>query len=316
MKRISLLLLLLSFVVLSCVSCGNRPANEDEKISVVCTSFAQYDWVCEIIGEKTDIFDVKFITDSGVDMHSYQPTANDIIEIAECDILISVGGVSEKWIDEAADKAGNGITHLKLTDMMGDGIMCVSDDHDHGHDSSHSIDEHVWLSLKNAMIFCKEIGKVISLADKENSEYYLTNTEKYIKELSEVDEIVTEFISSSPRDTVVMADRFPFRYTLRDYGIKYFAAFEGCSSDSEVTFETVINLAEVIDRLGLRAVLVTDDSDEKIAEAVISNSKSENIEIYKLDSMQSVSAEDIKSGMTYLSVMVENLALIHDALIV
>lgn len=309
--RFKCFLLLIIAVLFALSACDNDVASNDGKISIVCTAFPQYDWVKEIVGEKSELFNVTYITDNGVDMHSYQPTADDIINISDCDILISVGGISEGWIDDAVKNNPNDRrVHIKLIDLMGDGIMYAGDGH------SHTIDEHVWLSLKNAVIFCEEICNLICEKDSENAEYYSENTKRYTEDLNYIDRVSEEFFASSPRDTVIIADRFPFRYTLRDYGIKYCAAFEGCSSDSEVTFETVIHLSEMIDNMDIKAVLITDDSDGKIADAVISNTKHKEIEIYKLNSMQSVSASDVKNGMRYIEAMRDNLALIHGALIV
>ena len=311
MMRFRYFLLLVVAALFSLSACNNTEAPDDGKISVVCTAFPQYDWVREIVGENSGIFDITYITDNGTDMHSYQPTADDIIKISDCDILISVGGTSEGWIDDAVkNNPKSERVHLKLMDLAGDSIMHVGENH------GHSADEHVWLSLKHASVFCKEICSENCKRDRKNEEYYSENAERYIQDLNYIDKVAEEFIASSPRDTVIFADRFPFRYTLHDYGIKYCAAFEGCSSDSEVTFDTVIHLSEMIDNMDIKAILVTDDSDGKIAEAVISNTNNIEIEIYKLNSMQSVSAADVKNGMRYIEVMRDNLALIHGALIV
>ena len=175
--------------------------------------------------------------------------------------------------------------------------------------------DRLWSADSAFSLYASRIGSTDKLT-KALEEYYSENAERYIQDLNYIDKVAEEFIASSPRDTVIFADRFPFRYALHDYGIKYCAAFEGCSSDSEVTFDTVIHLSEMIDNMDIKAILVTDDSDGKIAEAVISNTNNKEIEIYKLNSMQSVSATDVKNGMRYIEVMRDNLALIHGALIV
>lgn len=302
------IIVMMALLLMILTSCNTVYTADDGNFSVVCTAFPQYDWVRHI-ADGSDKLDVTYLADNGTDMHSYQPSAEDIIKIADCDVLISVGGTSEKWIDDAAvNNPKSGRIHLRLTDILGNDVMTIHD--------GHPVDEHVWLSLRNAIKFCGSICEALSKVDEENAELYRINTKKYTDDLDYVDRVAAEFIASAPRDTIVVADRFPLRYTLRDYGIKYHAAFEGCSSDSEVTFETVIHLSETVDLMNIGAVITMDDSDGKIAEAVISNAKNEDIEIYKLNSMQSVSAEDIKNGIDYISVMRDNLALIHGALII
>ncbi len=314
MKR-NLFVLALIFSLIFLFSCASYKTDKNDKIQIVCTSFAQYDWVREIVGENTNKFDIVYLCSNGVDFHSYQPSFEDIAKISECELLITVGAASEEWVYDALENSKDGKKkHIRLTDVVAGDLMYIDEEHDDHHHSS--VDEHVWLSLKNAQVFCRNIAQAISELDKDSAEYYFENTERYIGELSELDRITSEFIKSAPRDTVVFADRFAFRYTLRDYGVKCFSAFDGCSSDSEVSFETIAFLSQKIDELGLRTILTADGSNKKIAKAVSLNTKTKDQQISELDSMQSVSLKDIKNGQTYISVMKNNLALIHSALCV
>lgn len=324
MKSVKLtVVFLLSTIILFLTSCfAPEQRNDNQKISVVCTMFPQYDWVREIVGDNADIFDIVCLSDNGVDMHSYQPTVDDIVEISECDILISAGGNAEKWIRDALETTHNkSIRHIELIELLGDGIIfmdgtdgCECDSENNNHVHSFQADEHVWLSLRNAVKFCEEIAVAIGECDPENAEYYTENSKEYIEKLYELDSSTAKSVSSAPRDTLIIADRFPFRYAVRDYGINYYAAFEGCTADSEVSFETVAFLSQKADELNVKVIFVSDGSDRELAQAVSRNTTSNSHRIIELNSMQSVSQKDIKNGMTYLSVMQNNFALIQSAL--
>ena len=175
-------------------------------------------------------------------------------------------------------------------------------------------DEHIWLSLKNAETASSAICDALCEADPDNSELYKANLETYLKKLSSLDEKYTESISKMKNKTLIFGDRFPFRYLVDDYGLEYFAAFKGCSSETDASFKTITYLAGKLDELDASSVLVLEGSNRRIAEAIIQNTKGRNQKILTLDSMQSVSAEDIKNGATYLGIMEDDLKVIEEAL--
>ena len=175
-------------------------------------------------------------------------------------------------------------------------------------------DEHVWMSLKNAVLFCQEITEVLSEKDEKNSEIYRENCEKYTARLKELDKEFAEVVSSAEKKVCVVADRFPFAYLAEDYGIECFAAFPGCSSETNATFQTVILLADKIKEFGLKTVVVTENTTGATASAVAETSGVKNIKTVVLDSMQSVSLEDAKKGVTYVSIMESNLKALSEIL--
>ena len=175
-------------------------------------------------------------------------------------------------------------------------------------------DEHVWLSLRNAELECQEIEKQLSALDPENQQIYEENLNSYLAKLQELDGKYQDVVNNSTMHTLLFADRFPFRYMVDDYGLDYYAAFVGCSAETEASFETITFLAGKIDELGLHTVLTIEKSDQKIARTVIENTKNKDQQILALDSMQSTTSEDVKNGTTYLSTMDSNLEILKQAL--
>lgn len=312
MKKI--LFLVMCFVTaLAMMSCGDVSSENDGKLDIVCTSFAQYDWVKNIIKDSENV-NLTLLNRNGTDIHSYQPSADDIIKISECDILISVGGSGDKWALDAAERAESvtAISLLELTDYDGNHGKLLSHDHDsecdHSHvDSSETADEHIWMSLKNAVFFTEEITEVICSKATENSELYKSNSGNYVNLLKQLDGAFEATVSKHENPVIVVADRFPFLYLTNDYGIECFAAFPGCSADTDASPETIIRLSDAVDHHGLSFVAVTENTTGKTAKAVIDNTSEKNQRTVVIDSMQAVSEKDIKNGVTYLGTMKKNL---------
>jgi len=187
--------------------------------------------------------------------------------------------------------------------------------HDHEDESEHKhLDEHVWLSLKNARFFCREIANKLCDKDTENKDKYLANASAYIEKLSDLDVKYKEAVSNSTGKTLLFGDRFPFRYLVDDYNLDYYAAFSGCSAETEAGFETITFLSNKVDELGLTCVLKIEGTKHNIAETIIANTKSKNQKVLTMNSMQSITSNDVKNGTTYLSVMEQNLEVLKDAL--
>ncbi len=302
-----------------------------EKVKIVCTTVPQYDWAREIIGENTEQFELTLLLDRGVDLHSYQPTAEDIARIGLADIFIYVGGESEAWVEDALKEAANeDMKVINLLDTLGGAVkeeeivpgMQAEHDHEeeeegeegHHHEGEAEYDEHVWLSLKNAEIFVEAIAGTIQIAEPENAERYLENSKAYGEQLDQLDQQYRQVVQSARFDTVLFGDRFPFRYLTDDYDINYYAAFAGCSAETEASFETITFLSEKIDELELGSILVIESSDQKIAETINQNTDNKDKKILVMNSLQSVTGTDIKNGFTYIKAMQDNLEVLKAAL--
>ncbi len=316
-------------LITGCSTTEKKAANSEnkDKLKIVTTIFPAYDWVYQIAGNKADI---TMLLDKGVDLHSYQPTADDIIKISNCDMFIYVGGESDEWVHNTLESASNDkMVVINLLDVLGDSAKEEElaegmeaehehDEEDEGHDKNEEeeieYDEHVWLSLKNAVFFCGYISDKLCEINPENKDFYIANSEAYIDELNTLDKKYDDAVKGSKIKTLLFGDRFPFRYLTDDYGLSYYAAFSGCSAETEASFETIVFLAEKTDELGLNSILQIESSNGSIAETVKDNTKSKNQNILTMNSMQSVTAKDVENGLSYIKIMENNLDILKAAL--
>ena len=501
MKKITALLLALFMLVGALAGCGKQnDTNQTDKLSIVTTIFPEYDWVREILGEKADNAEITMLLDNGVDLHSYQPTADDIVKISDCDLFVYVGGESDGWVKNALKSAANrNMKVINLLEVLGDSVKTEEtvegmqeDGHDHGHsheeqltendikdrtlsdfagawkslhpyllngdldkfcqhraeededssttkdtylekykaswqcdaekisisgntitftygdgktvsaeytyagyqpkrndegeirsvryqfettsadapkyvqfndhghepgeaehfhiyfgndgfdalmsaktnpffvkdtlsvedildelmghDHGEEADEHVWLSLKNAKTLVGAISNALQEFDPDNKDTYATNAAAYIEKLSALDGAYQSAVDGAAHKTVLFGDRFPFRYLVDDYGLRYYAAFAGCSAETEASFETVSFLAKKVDELGLPCVLTIEGAQHRIAETIVQNTAGKKQKVLTMDSMQSTTSKDVANGATYLSVMEKNLSVLKEAL--
>jgi len=315
--------LLLTFVLFLSLCPVSGLAEEAGKIRVVTTIFPIYDWVREIAGD-TGSTEITLLLDSGVDLHSFQPSAQDILKVATCDLFIYVGGESDEWAEDALAEAVNpDRTVISLVEALGEnakaeeiveGMEAEEEEGEEGEEEEAEIDEHVWLSLRNAQVFTSAIADALAQKDPANADSYKSNAEAYGAKLAALDAAYAEAVDSAAHKTLLFGDRFPFRYLTDDYGLTYYAAFVGCSAETEASFETVIFLAKKTDELQLPAVLTIEGRDHRIAETIIGSTADKNQKLLTLDSMQGTTANDIVQGATYLKIMEDNLAVLKEAL--
>ena len=321
MKKI--LALLLALWIPAAVLSGCAPQDDSaasNKLNIVTTIFPAYDWVREILGDETDRAEITTLLDSGVDLHSYQPTVDDIVKISNCDLFLYVGGESDGWVDDALKNAPNKDRKvIRLLDVLGDSAKAEEtvegmQEEEHDHEEEAEYDEHIWLSLKNAQMLVAAISKALQESDPARKDTYAANAAAYAEKLSALDGEYRAAVDSGKYKTLLFGDRFPFRYLADDYGLDYYAAFPGCSAETEASFETVSFLAGKMDALGLPCVLTIEGTQHKIAETIVQNTAQKNQQILTMDSMQAVTANDAASGVSYLSIMEKNLSVLKKAL--
>lgn len=329
MSSLAILLGILSISIpLAGVRTAEAGTTEDsgKKLKIVTTIFPEYDWTRAILGAQMDDVDLTMLLDNGTDLHSFQPAVKDIMKVSGCDLLIYVGGESDQWIEDALESAQNkNMKTINLMEVLGDSIKeeetvegMQGSEHEHEHDhedeDEKEYDEHVWTSLRNASMICDAIAETLEEMDPENKEVYASNAAAYQEKLSNLDTEYQNTVDSAKQNTLLFADRFAFRYLVDDYGLNYYAAFSGCSAESEASFKTVTFLAEKLDELGLKTVLTIEKSDDRIAQTVIENTETKDQKILELNSMQSITSDEIADGVTYLSVMEDNLDVLKEAL--
>lgn len=302
MKKIFILLFTL-LTAINFSACGNDKPAQNNKIKVVATIFPIYDWTREIIGDNQN-FELTLLMDKGVDLHSFQPSAQDIMKISDCDVFIYVGGESDEWVDDALKNSKHkNMVVVNLMDALGNKIL------QENHDGHIENDEHIWLSLKNAQILCDAIENSLEKAAPDDNSDLKKNLDAYKSELAALDKKYSEIIAASHGKILLFGDRFPFRYLTDDYGLKYFAAFAGCSAETEASFQTIKFLAEKVDEFNLPCVMTIEGTNHKIAETIIANTAQKNQKILILNSMQSKIDSE-----TYLSIMEKNLSVLKEAL--
>lgn len=321
MKKITAVLLSILLMISALTGCGGAQNNHAD-IKVVATVFPIYDWVREIVKDDVDI-KLDMLLDNGADLHSYQPSATDIVNISDCDVFIYVGGESDKWVSDVIAQAKNkDMIVLDLLDILGDKAkeeevkegMQNEEEKDKNDKDETEYDEHVWLSLKNASLFVTEIADALGKKDAQHADAFKTNAAAYTDKLTELDKQYQSAADSAKTKTLLFGDRFPFRYLTDDYKLDYYAAFSGCSAETEASFETIVFLADKVDELGLKAIMQIESSDGSIAKTIRDNTKSKDQEILTLDSMQSVTQKQLSDGETYLNIMQNNLEVLKKAL--
>ena len=299
-------------------------SGEKKSLRVVATIFPVYDWARQVVGDLPGV-ELVWLQDTGVDLHSYQPSAADLLNLSSCDLFLYVGGESDSWVDGALEEAVNpDLQALNLLEALGDKArpetltegMQAEEDHD-GHDHDHeeeTADEHIWLSLRNASLLTGALADALGRLDPDNADAYAANAAAYQAQLAGLDAEYQAAVEGASASALLFGDRFPFRYLADDYGLEVYAAFPGCSAETEASFETVAFLADKVDQLGLPAVLTIEGSDQRVAQTIIQNTAAKNAALLRLDSMQGTTARDAADGASYLSIMESNLAVLKTAL--
>ena len=359
MKKRALSLLAAALVLSSVPAVSAMPASaeKDSGLKIVVTIFPEYDWIREIMGGLVSENELILLLDDTVDMHSYQPTAIDMMNISTADLFVYVGGNSDKWVKDSIREVMNqDQVTVNLLEALGDAVKTeelaegmehdhedddhedgshadIEEDHDHG-DGSHEdeaedadpeekaenrdpgdeADEHVWLSLRNAAALVSVLTDTLAELDPDHADDYRNNAAAYTEKLEALDQEYAETVKEAAADTLLFADRFPFRYLTDDYGLNYYAAFSGCSAETEASFETILFLAQKMNELELKHVMTIESSDGKLAQTIIRSTKDADQDVLVLNSLQSVTSDEIQDGVSYYGIMQENLEVLKEAL--
>lgn len=291
-------------IMLSCTACGSEPAADSGGLKIITTNFPPYDFVRQISGGTVE---AEMLLSGGQDSHSYEPTAQEMIRISEADIFICTGGESDAWVDEMLKSVESDVTVIRMMDLVEP--LCGEEHHheegeEHDHDHSHEeYDEHVWTSPKNAMKIADEIYSTMSSVDPDNSSVYKNGFDSLYSELKKLDEEL-QTAADSLTSPLIFGDRFPFLYMAKDYGIEYYAAFSGCSSETEPSAAKMTELIEAAKEHNSEVIYYIEFSTEKVADTV---AEAVNAETRLFHSCHSVSDEDLQNGETYISLMRKNI---------
>lgn len=313
MKRFKYTVLLLCvFLIMSGCSATMSEQPQDDRLTVITTIFPPYDFVREL---ASDSVNVRMLLPPGAESHSFEPTPQDIIDIGDCDLFIYGGGESDAWVEGILASMGDGAPEtLSLMDCVEPVIeehVEGMDYHEDEHEEEAEFDEHVWASPKNAMLICSRITERLSELDKANSETYTSGNAAYQSKLKELDNLFEDVMASSIRNTIVVGDRFPFRYLADAYGIEYYAAFPGCSTESEPSAATVAYLIDKVNELELPAVFYIEFSNHLVADTI---AEATGAQALLLHSCHSVTESELENGASYISLMTQNAENLRKAL--
>ena len=293
-------------------------SEEPARLRLVAAVFPAYDFARVIAGDAAE---VTLLLPPGADAHSYEPTPQDMIAIQNADLFLYTGGESDTWLERVLASLGDDAPEtfamadcVTLLEEEHSQSMAPEHDHDHDEDGHEEMDEHVWTSPKNVQLIVRALREKLCALSPENAERFIQNEAAYQQKLQALDERFETIVAEGKRDLIVFGDRFPFRYLADDYGLRYYAAFAGCSAETEASFETVSFLAKKVDELGLPCVLTIEGAQHRIAETIVQNTAGKNQKVLTMDSMQSTTSKDVANGATYLSVMEKNLSVLKEAL--
>ena len=323
MKK-SLIFLVILCLFFSLCACGEAPAESGgEGLDIVCTVFPAYDFAREIAGEKAN---VTMLVPPGSEAHSFEPTPQDIIRIENCDLLICNGGESEAWLEEILAGREKDIPALFMMDCVDaleeetkEGMQTTEHSHEEHeerdgheeHEHEEEYDEHVWTSPVNASLIVSALCDRLSAIDPENGGFYRENAVRYQSELQKLDAAFRETVEKGKFDTLIFADRFPVRYFVEEYGLDYYAAFPGCTDDTEPSARTVAFLIDKVRSEDIPAVMYIEFSNEKMADVICEDTGCKKLLFH---SCHNVSAQQLKSGVSYLTLMWGNLESLKEAL--
>lgn len=340
MKKLLACALAASVAIFGLTACSNQDKADAHKLKIVTTNFAEYDFARQITGDKAD---VKMLLKPGAESHSYEPSPQDIKTIQDSDLFVYVGGDSDEWVGdilESMDKKPNTFKLMDAVDLMEEEVKegmvhehhhddeheheheehaheheheehAHEHEHEHEHADEPEMDEHVWTSPVNAIKIVEKMSAEIIKLDPNNADTYKKNTEEYIKKLQKLDGEFREVVNNGKRKEIVVGDRFPFLYFVKEYGIEYYAAFPGCSTDTDTNPATIAFLTEKVKEDNIPVVFHIELSNEQMSKAIAeaTGAKSE-----LLNAVHNISDEDFKKGVTYIDLMEHNVEVLKEAL--
>lgn len=282
-----------------------------EKISIVVTNFPAYDFVRAVVRDDANI---KMLIKPGSETHDFEPTPQDIIDIKNSKMFVYTGGESDEWVEDILENIDN--ENTRLFKMMGS-VNIVEEEsvegmeHEEEHEEEAEYDEHVWTSVKNAQKIVADIKKELVKILPEDEAVFDKNAESYIDKLAKIDQDFQKVVEKSNRKTVVFGDRFPLRYFVDDYGLSYFAAFPGCSDQTEASSKTIAFLIDKVRTENIPVILKIEMSNSKIADTIANET---GTKVLTFNSAHNISADDFKNGLTYADIMEKNIRILEEAL--
>ena len=316
MKKLLILIILFTYILFSITSCTSKTDEVIKKVDIVrlnimATTFPQYEFAKKIVGNRAD---VTLLLSPGIETHSYEPSPQDIIAIANCDVFIYTGG--ETWVSQILETTNT--DNIKLINLMEIVLLLKEEitegiEHKHKDEDQNEIeyDEHIWMSPKNAMSIIHYLSYEFSKLQIENTDYFSSNAYNYIVKLDELDQLFKSIVDNANNNIIIVADRFPFKYLTEEYGIQYYAAFSGCSTQTDPSSTTIAFLIDQANNNSIPVIFYTEQSNQKMADIICESSNSEK---KLLHSCHNITQKEIDNGVSYISLMTQNAKNLKEAL--
>lgn len=321
MKKRLFSIITIAIMFISIISLSGCNKKEDnKKLKIVTSNFPSFDLARAVVKDNKNI-DLKMLLKPGSDMHHFDATPKDIKDILSSDVFIYNGGESDEWIDKILkDIDKKKTTVIKLMDLVKvveeEHVEGMEEEHDHDHDHDHDeeeteYDEHVWTSPVNAKKIVSSIKEAMIKKDEKNKNIYEKSASKYISELDKIDNEFKDIVKNAKRQEIVFGDRFPLRYFVDTYGLKYSAAFPGCSEETEASAKTIKFLINKVKDNKIPVVFHIELSDKKIASSI---AKETGAKVLEFKTAHNLSQKDFDKGVTYLDIMKDNIKVLKEAL--
>jgi zinc transport system substrate-binding protein len=299
----------ITLVLLALFGCAPQQSETENKLSVVAVIFPAYDFARNVAGDKAA---VSMLLKPGAESHSYEPTPQDILKIKNCDVFIYTGGESDEWVNKILASLDGKMQIIKMLDCVPafaeelvEGMQAEAEEEPED-------DEHVWTAPRNAALIVRKITDALCAADAPNAAVYRQNSAAYLERLDTLDRDIRQVAQNARNKTLVFGDRFPFRYFTESYGLKYFAAFPGCATETEASAATVKFLIDKVRAEKIPVILHIEFSDRKMARAI---SEATGAPVRQLNAAHNISRADLKSGIGYIELMRQNIAVLKEALL-
>ena len=319
MKKKKLILIILVFIIIvgiifAILKAGNNKSKEENKLQIVSSNFASYDFLRAIIGDTNDV-NLTFLLGAGKDTHSYDPTTQDIISIQNADLFVYLGGETEKWADKVLDALKNDNTKVicisdyvqKIEEKDIDGVEEKEEN------EKSAFDDHIWTSPSNAIKMVNILEEEMEKIDNKNSSKYKENAEKYVSQIKDVDMQIQNIVDNRVRDRLIFADKMPMQYFIDYYNLKVSAAFNGCSTETEPSASTIAYLISKSKEEEIPVILYIELNTGRVAK-IIADEVGNGCETLQIQTLHNVSIEDFNNGETWVSLMTRNIEVLKKAL--
>jgi len=309
------MVLLLCSMILSGCAAEKRVSDDDNRLKVVATVFAEYDFLRNIAGDKISL---EMLMTPGADLHTFDPTPKDIMEVQEADLFVTIGGESDAWAEKIiASVDSQDLQTVRLMECVDNVVEeelvegMEAEEQEEETEQEKEFDEHVWTSPQNAIQIVDSLCQKLCEMDAKNTEFYQKNAENYMKKLKKLDASFREVIENGVRREIIVADRFPFRYFADAYDLKYYAAFPGCSTQTGASAETIAFLIRKVEEDNIPVVFHMELSSELMCNTICDETGAKKAQ---LNAVHNISKTDFEKGIGYLELMEENIGVLKEAL--